>query len=259
MYQIQVQFLMRTRAVIFWRKVIHSFLTPKFLWEVVIRDYTYSSKDHSVKSTKLRNWLKHLFWFWPTLQDSVFWREVDTGEVMGPQDYVEVMPHSKILVDELLKRCDDIDRSFLDLGCNRGRFLRILLRAGIKNIEGVDVCKSAIESIQRDNSVAGLQDNVWFKTIQEFLLNKSSQSVDITYTHGATVELIPSSFPLVREICRVTKDSVIFYISESDYLYPRFWEYEFNRFDFKLTKLVRPSRGSSSNFSLLIFERKVSL
>jgi SAM-dependent methyltransferase len=204
----------------------------------------------------LRLWLKQIFWFWPTLLDTFFWRDVAEGEVMGPQDYIEIDSHSKILVDELLKKCDEENRSFLDLGCNRGRFLRILLDAGMKNIEGVDVCESAINTVMQDDAGFRLNQSIHLMTIQEFLLSKPSFSVDVVYTHGATVELIPSTFPLVREICRVTKDSVILYISDSDYLYPRFWQYEFSRYNFKMTKLVSPSPKSSSNFSLFVFERR---
>ncbi|MDA8598830.1 class I SAM-dependent methyltransferase [Porticoccaceae bacterium] len=256
MKQKLIHFVRSNRAVIFWRKIVHTYLTPKFLWKLVIRNYNLPPQRQNLRYLKLQLWLKQFFWFWPTLQDSFFWRDVAMGEVMGPQDYVEITSHSKILVDELLDKCDDENRSFLDLGCNRGRFLSILLKAGMKNIEGVDVCASAIDAFREDNVEFCLNQSMHVKTIQEFLLDKPSFSVDIVYTHGATVELIPSSFPLVREICRVTRESVILYISETDYLYPRFWEYEFSRFNFKLTKLVRPSPKSSSNFSLFIFERR---
>ena len=256
MNQKLVHLIRHNRAVIFWRKIVHSYFTPKFLWKLVIKNYNLSQQRQNLKYLKLRLWLKQIFWFWPTLQDALFWKYVAMGEVMGPQDYEEVASHSKILVDELLEKCDDDNRSFLDLGCNRGRFLNILLDAGMKNIEGVDICKSAIDAFSQENVEFSLNQSIHLMTIQEFLLNKPSFSVDIVYTHGATIELIPSSFPLVKEICRVTRDSVILYISESDYLYPRFWEHEFNRFNFKLIKLMRPSPKSLSNFSLFVFERQ---
>lgn len=253
-----ILFLKRNRAVIFWRKFVHSYLTPKFLWQLVIRDYNLPSKKRNKYLHKLTFFFSKIFWFWPTLQDALFWSDVGIGETMGPQDYLEISPHSKTLVNELLHRCDNANRSFLDLGCNRGRFLNILFKSGMKNIEGVDICASAIDIAIKETPEFLSNKSLHLKTIQEFLLDKSSFSVDIVYTHGATVELIPSSFPLVREICRITRDSVILYISESDYLYPRFWEREFSRFNFKLTKLVRPSPKSMSNFSLLVFERRRS-
>jgi SAM-dependent methyltransferase len=250
-----IHFFENNKSITFWRKILHSYLTPQFLWQWVIQDYNHSQKIQNKRLLKLKWLLKKIFWFWPTLNDSFFWENVAVGDIMGPQDYMEIAPHSKILVNELLERCNDKNCSFLELGCNRGRFLNILFESGMRNIEGVDICVSAIDCLKSENPELFLNQSIHLKTIQEFLLEKDSFSVDVVYTHGATVELIPSSFPLVKEICRVAKDSVIFYISESNYLYPRFWRNEFSKYNFRLIKLVRPSKNSLHSLTLFIFER----
>lgn len=252
-----VHSLKSSELSVFWRKTLHTYLTPKFLWERVIKDYStfFSMKNKPI--SKLEWLFKNIVWFWPTLHDADFWRDVVVGEVMGPEYYVDIGPHSQILVHELLDRSHDKNLSFLDLGCNRGRFLDILFESGVKNLHGVDVCAAAIDSIKEETPELFREASIKLQSMQEFLLAAGSCSIDITYTHGATVELIPSSFPLVREICRVTRESVIFYISESDYLYPRFWENEFRKHGFKLIKLVRQPNNSINRFSLLVFERKL--
>ena len=244
-------------SVVFLRKILHTYLTPKFLWERVITDYSDFLKKSPGKISKTRRIIKSLIWFWPSLQDATFWRDTTVGEVMGPQDYVTILDPSRVLVDELIQRTREKDFSVLDLGCNRGRFLNVLFESGVRDLHGVDISSAAIDSLAREYPEIFLKGSIKLQTMQEFLLEAAERSFNITYTHGATVELIPSSFPLVREICRVTGDFVIFFISEVDFLYPRFWESEFRKYGFILIKKIRPERNASGGkLSLLVFARQ---
>jgi len=244
-------------VVIFWRKILHTYLTPKFLWKLVIKDYDGFVYAKNKPVSKLEWLFKNIFWFWPTLHTSAFWRDTQAGGVMGPQDYEVIPAHSQLLVDELLAIASAKEVSFLDLGCNSGRFLNALFEAGFRNLHGMDISAAAMKHMKDHNPDLFESSDVKLQTMQEYLLNADTDSIDIIYTHGATVELIPSSFPLVREICRVSRHYVVFYISESGHFYPRFWTNEFHRHGFELLKLDRENRKEFGH-SLLVFEKSPS-
>jgi len=144
------------------------------------------------------------------------------------------------------------------LGCNIGRFLNYLAEKGYKNINGVDVSKVAIESMGTTFPALSGIGTVKLQTMQEYLLNTSSNSIDIVYTYGATVELVPATFPLVKEICRICNEYVVFMINENGHLFPRFWEHEFKMNNFDLVKLERPfyENGNIKGNSLLVFKKR---
>jgi len=66
------------------------------------------------------------------------------------------------------------------------------------------------------------------------LFNSKDNFYDILFSRGASVELIPPTFDLIKEISRVTKNFVILFISENGHAYPRFWRYEFKKNNMKL-------------------------
>lgn len=74
-----ILFLESNRAVTFSRKIVHSYLTPQFIWQLVIRDYNLPSKERNKYFYKLTYFFNKIFWFWPTLQDTAFWRDVGVG------------------------------------------------------------------------------------------------------------------------------------------------------------------------------------
>jgi len=249
-----IQDLKKKNFMIFICKVLHSYLTPKFLWKLVIRNYETFLISDNKPVLKIEWFFKSLFWFWPSLHTSVFWRDRTVGSTMGPQDYVIIPEHSKLLVEELLKIAKNKESSFLDLACNSGRFLKALYKAGYQNLSGMDISASALAYMAENTPEIYDPEKIKLKTMQEYLLQANTESFDIVYTHGATVELIPPTFPLVEEVCRISKKYVVFYISESGHHYPRFWEIEFNRFGFQLERLDRrnlPAYG----MTLMVFRK----
>ena len=121
----------------------------------------------------------------------------------------------------------------LDIGCNIGRFLNILAKKGCNNLTGIDINQLAINdsySVYPD-----LVGNAEMKcdTIQNFLSNAKDNKFDLIYTLGATVELIHPTFPLVKNLARVSSKYVCLLINDNQ-AYVRFWEIEFKRNSFEL-------------------------
>ena len=86
---------------------------------------------------------------------------------------------------------------------------------------------------------------------ESFLLNSKDNFYDILFSRGASVELIPSTFDLIKEISRVTKSFVILFINENGHSYPRFWRYEFRKNNMRL---IFNKKYESS--TLLVFKKE---
>ena len=76
---------------------------------------------------------------------------------------------------------------------------------------------------------------------------------DVSYSLGASLELIPPQFDVIKHISRATKKYFICLISENGHTYPRFWKYEFKKNGFLITE--RKKLGS--NRTLYVLQKKV--
>jgi len=250
------------KIIIQSRKVMNTFLTPTFLWGYVIKDYSLFLSKQGEKQNKFIFFLNVLtnkiFWFWPSLSAASSWRDRSFDDVMGAHIYTEIDESGALLMKEVVSRASATDAVFLDLGCNVGRFLNCLAKKGYRNINGVDIGKVAIESMGETFPALSGINSVKLQTMQEYLLSTDTNTIDIVYTHGATIELIPATFPLVTEICRICKKYVVLMINENGHLFPRFWEYEFKKNKFDLVKLERPFRdkGNVAGNSLMVFKKR---
>lgn len=249
-----------------WNKIRNSILCPTWLWGMVINDADADAVLAGELSAKkgvagvVQKVLRHALWFWPRFVEARIW----VNERSDPSPYRELTADSRFLVTETITRISDTGDAILDLGCNCGRHLAALADLGCTNLYGVDVNHVAIDKMtQWFPQLTGVC-NVQKDLMQRYLSKSKDLKFDIVITRGATVELIHPSYPLVRELCRVTKSYVILIVQESNQGYSRFWTYEFARHGFQLTNLVRPisqmlTKDSDKKFgqdaSLLVYRR----
>jgi SAM-dependent methyltransferase len=178
-------------------------------------------------------------------------------ETYSTNNFDEMDPASIALLDEVKSLAIDKNTSILDMGCNVGRHLNNLYQDGWKNLNGVDFSATAISDMA--NRYPEMHNNIktTVASFQEFL-PYCKDGYDLIYTRGATFELVPPSFNLIKNVCRVAKTYVVLVISEAGHAYPRCWEYEFARQGFELVHLRRPAEKNSVNqqhLSLLTFKR----
>ncbi len=189
------------------------------------------------------------------------WQDGGVGKAKDPTPFLTFDETGLAFTDELMKIAEK-DFRILDLCCNTGRHMNFLYQKGYRYIDGVDIMSSAFE-IGSDHFKELYSDkdvNFYCQSIQDFLLETPNKKYNLLYTVGSTVELINPYYPLIREICRVSSNYVAFCIVENDDEYPRFWEQEFLREGFILTRLLRPISDNKSNLlaiknSILIFRR----
>lgn len=164
------------------------------------------------------------------------WKNASPDSGHGYKNFVDMDEKSIYLMNEVISLTPNFDAKILDLGCNVGRCLNYLEERGYKDLHGVDVSKPAIDIISEVYPKVFEKANIELCSFQQFLLDKDDLYYATTYTNGATVELVPSSFPLIKEVTRVTSKYVCFMISPDGHWYPRFWEYEFSKYSFFLVK-----------------------
>ena len=228
-------------------KIKNTFLTPHYInfHRNVAKNLKKKKRE---KINKLINFLFKFLWFLPNLESYKYWSERQADDGHGYKKYLGVDSNSRILINEIEKRTNKNDK-ILDLCCNIGRHLNALTEMGYSNLFGVDINNLAIEKIKTTFQSINTK-NIFHENAESYLLKTESNFFDAVYTYGATVELIPPTFPIVNEICRVSKKFVIFLIEEDGHAYPRFWRYEFKKNNMNLIY--------SKNFfgpSLLVYEK----
>ncbi len=182
------------------------------------------------------------------------WEGQSVGDGHGPDKFLEMTHSSEVLVAEIQHCASGFEARILDLGCNVGRHLNTLWMLGFRQLWGVDIQSSALTLMAEKFSEMKCGSIIQRGTFQDYLPSVSDRFFEITYTQGATIELVPPTFPICQEMARVSSKYVIIAISESDHYYPRLWEYEFLRAKFILTKMLRPIT-SDSQATLMVFNR----
>lgn len=247
---------------LFLKKFINSFLTPQFLWKYFITASVY--KNVMNVNSKKNNLFKRFYrkiWFLPSIRNAQPWSVTTFGGKLGPDKFLNMDEHSILLMNEVIRRTDNTNEKILDLGCNMGRHLNFLYKKNFNNLIGVDISKNAYENFEKYFPDTKKNTSYHVKTFEEFLIHAGDNEYDIIYSHGATVEEVPATFPLIKNLTRVTKKYIILLISEKGHSAQRFWEVEFKRNGFYLIKLVRPFlyKGNIYNQTLMVFQSKENI
>ena len=186
------------------------------------------------RSESLGSVWRKLIYFYPTVIDAKSWMDGDVGAYRDPRSFVLLRQGIDDFFINYFSKSIPIENSVLDLGCNSGRHLNALHGIGYKNLSGVDVMKSALESFQIHFPETYRDTKVQVDFFQRFLDQARDDSFDTIYTIGATIELVHPSYDIVEKMCRVAKRNVILLIQPDRHNYPRFYEYEFKRNGFEL-------------------------
>lgn len=246
---------------IFIKKILNSYLTPRFIFDKVISDIIYdralvSKKSMNCFSYKLKRRLKKMIFFWPTIIDTDYWIEGGVGKHRDPSHFCDLdVKTDMLLLDEVFNNVSSKNAPILDLGCNNGRHLEYLYNKGLKNLTGVDVMKEALLLFQNRRQEVYSNIKLYHDFFQRFLTKTPDKQFEIVYSVGATIEIVHPSYDIIRQVCRITKKTIILLLHENAHNYPRFYEQEFIRHGFFLTHFVRPI--AATPISLLTFRNRI--
>jgi SAM-dependent methyltransferase len=205
---------------------------------------------------KVQRALEKLLWFWPRVIDATDWAAGDTGRDQTPLNYVTVDADAQKLLDAVVRACPDREAPILDVGCNCGRHLIYLAGKGYRNLTGVDAMRAALKFFAERAPDVYAKASINHDLFQRFLMRQPDRKYELTYSHGATIELVHPSFDVVKHLCRVTRTHICLFLHEVD-AHSRDWIGQFARHGFELEYGERPITGIRA--SLVVFRRKESV
>jgi SAM-dependent methyltransferase len=230
-------------AILMIKKIFNTFLTPRYYMFYLNLNKHIKNKNRFFK-------LFSKLWFVPSIDHLKYWYDVkSTDNRHGIIHYSRFTHGSKNLVAEI-KKYSKKNFKILDICCNVGRYLNYLNNCGYENLYGVDINKDAISYAKRNRNL-----NLQHSSIESFLLKKKNNYFDVTYTHGATIELIKPTFNIIAEISRVTKLYTIVLISENGHAYPRFWRYEFEKNNYNVISVKKLTTKKKDYVSLIVLKK----
>lgn len=232
-------------------KIKNSFLTPRLHNLVIKKEHYNNVLSGKFRQSLIKKILFKLFYFYPRLQDEGTWAEGDIGKYRNYSSFDKISPKYELTLDKIYKLTPNKDLPVLDLGCNQGSCIRYLYKKGLRNLHGVDIMKSALKYFEENYEDIYKDCKLECNFFQKYLNKTNDNFFYNSCTFGATIELIHPSYDIIKELVRVTKKNIILLIRENNHLYPRFYVYEFERNNTKLTYYKKVGKTAS----LLIFEK----
>ena len=252
------------RGVRSWRTFRNTYLMgPKRLFTAIVDDDDYLEvlKTPAVDQTQMVGKANSVCnrisrrlrpWFWPQIADAAIWVSASESGSYSPSTYLIEEPGPLLI--QLMQRTS-IDASIVDLGCNSGANLNFLYQSGYRRLAGVDAGREALELFAHTFPEAFACARPANDLFQHYLLTRDTDTFDVLHSNGATIELVHPSFPIVAEICRVTRDSVYLDICERGHAYPRRYVEQFARYGFVLVHGERAS-DPVHHSSILVFRNQ---
>ena len=110
----------------------------------------------------------------------------------NPDTYIACPEKDKDLTDIVKKYCSETDK-ILEIGCNVGRNLDCLYRAGFTNLSGLDINKEALKlGIKTFPDTVGKIDLI-HSSIEDLMWRPTGDTYDMIFTMGVLMHLHPTS------------------------------------------------------------------
>ena len=205
--------------IIFLKKLKNTFLTPKYSSENLIR--FYKNRNLFLKI------ISNIFWFFPNSSQYNYWKNAEDFD-HGYKKFLIMDDLSTKILKAIIQHSNKNDK-ILDICCNVGRVLNALALKGYSDLHGFDINDIAIINFNKEYGFNN-KINIMSENAETYLTKQEDEKFDLTYSLGASLELIPSHYNLIYQISRITKKYHICLINENGHAYPRFWRYEFEKY-----------------------------
>jgi len=145
-------------------------------------------------------------WAVPAEALHFYWKKTDVGNL--DKDYLIGQDRSLKLVSLFDKYCSK-DNKIIELGCNVGRNLHYLYKAGYKNLAGIDINQKALETGRKHypNTIGRIE--LHCSALEDIILQLKEKSCDVVFTMAVLMHIHPTSIWMVRLFPQIANKFVI--------------------------------------------------
>ena len=242
------------RLLVHIKKIKNTFLTPR-LFEFFINEKKYVNIiNHPSKENFISKIFYKIFYFYPKLNEIHEWAQGNKKKYRNFADFANLELHDIFILNKILDLTKDKNSPILDLGCNQGRHIRYLHQRGLRNMHGVDIMQSAINYFKKNYYDIYKQHTIECNAFERYFKKIQDNFFHITYSFGATLELVHPSFDVIMHLVRVTNKYIVLYINEDGHWFPRYYIYEFKKNNAHL--IFYKKKENLIQESVMIFEKK---
>jgi len=187
-----------------------------------------------------------------------YWKTPNDG-TNSPEDYLNVHPDRSAFFLKQMEEITDTDVRILEIGCNAGRNLNSLYKAGYKNLTGIEISGPAIEALKNSFPEMASQITVINNSIEGSITDLGDNQFDLIFTM-AVLEHIPSESEWIfPHFVRITKKYIITIEDEKSISwkhYPRNYQKIFSKLGLHQQKVVDCSGvgGLPNGFKCRVFK-----
>ena len=185
------------------RKILVNWLTPEYFRPALVRLYPFFNR------TRIGPWVYRRVERLLTTRNDVhqYWRQ-PTDDVNLPQAYLEGAARSQLL-QEIMDKYAKPNASILEIGCNVGRNLNHLFKAGHQNLSAIEINEGAVKILKQSFPEMAGHTTIYNAPIEECIVKFKDGEFDIVFTMAVLEHIHRDSDWVFPEIARVTDGYLI--------------------------------------------------
>lgn len=150
----------------------------------------------------------------------------------------------------------DLDATVLELGCNAGRNLDHLYRAGFRNLTAVEISQRAIDVFRATYPDAAGATSIHVGALEEGLPEFGDSQFDFVFTMAVLEHVHDASEAVFTDIARITRGVLVTIEDEREYSarhFPRNYKRIFERLGMTQMESITPVADLSDAFVARVF------
>jgi len=217
----------------------------------------------SIKDSEVMDFVRHLriviaivrnkiIYHRSLLKTKKYWQEPDDNN-NNPLQYIAVgkikNPKAIARTQNLINIIDNLgikNPKILEIGCNAGRNIDGLFKAGYKNISAIEISQNAIDVMEKTFPETFSAANIYCGAAEETLAKFKDNQFDIVFTMAVLQHIHPESIERVtKDMVRVSGKHIITHEAETHSSwrhFPRSYRYLFSRLKLKYIKRQNGAR-----------------
>lgn len=141
-----------------------------------------------------------------------YWKHPDKNN--RAKGYLSAPERSQYLMG-LMNKFVSKEAKILEIGCNVGRNLNYLYKAGFKNVSGIEINADAVEILKESYPEMAAHATIYNAPVEEAIKKLKDSEFDVIFTMAVLVHIHPKSEWIFKEMTRSTKNMIITIEDES--------------------------------------------